>query len=945
MSETAQLSGVRAEFRDALRAEIDAARASGVNSIRVVDGRRLARIAGHYQYLFRVDALFSRAPTPDSPGELVVPGRANPARINIVSVDGLNITPSSAEDLGQFVGQASLRSDIAFLMERLIDRLEELEGEPNPDGERILRIPDDTGTPAELAASKATGELDEDQLRAVASAVGRSTTFVWGPPGTGKTRLIGVLGAYLVESDRSLLMVSHTNVAVDQAILSIAEQLADPDVLKSGAVIRIGDPHDQRLAESPELLLETHVERRSEELIARRGTLEDDLERARADATTFQHQIDLAEWVPEARQDLVDMREQTDEVLKMEEDRPESKQEVDLLRETLPDLYQARLAAVECLKFSREEATFSTEIEELANRVEGARSRRAPLEAGLDDQIELLERSEKFHSLGQKAERFPTRDVQRVLVKKTEEELRRGERNVSETAQAIGDAERVLNEVLSIGSLQRVWRRLPTAQAAADNVTKRREELAIAERIKTTADSERIKASSLLDEIVVLHKELSELSTAPEVVHQRRVVEDLRQETANLRKERRAADARLEKVRPRQARCRAQIDAFGQKYGESAESLRDRTEVQLDRYTRLSLAIARLDRDSKQKRRTLDGAVRPRALALLHWGLISTTAQPVELLVAAMSAAHAEASERVKNWDLTEIRGRLAVLGRLILQIEAEIRSIDEALEQVEEQIISAAKVVATTLTRSYLRDSIRQRRFETVVLDEASMAPIPALWVAASLAEESIVVVGDFKQLPPIVISNDEMAQRWLGRDVFEVTGIVRACEERVEIPCLVQLRSQYRMESAISAIPNELMYDGSLRDVDVASRSEDLQAWYRMTWGNDAPVLLVDTESANAWVTSVTRGRTTSRLNFFSAAICVNIAEQLLADDRPKLAAGERPRILIVSPYRAHAHLLDILIHDQGIDDEVVAGTAHSFQGSEAGVVILDLVNDEPH
>lgn len=51
-----------------------------------------------------------------------------------------------------------------------------------------------------------------------------------------------------------------------------------------------------------------------------------------------------------------------------------------------------------------------------------------------------------------------------------------------------------------------------------------------------------------------------------------------------------------------------------------------------------------------------------------------------------------------------------------------------------------------------------------------------------------------------------------------------------------------------------------------------------------------------------------------------------------------------MIVSPYRPHARLLEIMIDEQKLNAEVRAGTAHSFQGSEAEVVIFDLVNDEP-
>jgi hypothetical protein len=101
----------------------------------------------------------------------------------------------------------------------------------------------------------------------------------------------------------------------------------------------------------------------------------------------------------------------------------------------------------------------------------------------------------------------------------------------------------------------------------------------------------------------------------------------------------------------------------------------------------------------------------------------------------------------------------------------------------------------------------------------------------------------------------------------------------------------------------------------------------------------------SSNAWVTSVSRGERSSRLNFLSATVSVDLAEQLLRPDRDELAPGVRARILIVSPYRPHAKLVELLLRESHLDSEVRAGTIHTFQGSEADVVIVDLVNDEPH
>ena len=124
-----------------------------------------------------------------------------------------------------------------------------------------------------------------------------------------------------------------------------------------------------------------------------------------------------------------------------------------------------------------------------------------------------------------------------------------------------------------------------------------------------------------------------------------------------------------------------------------------------------------------------------------------------------------------------------------------------------------------------------------------------------------------------------------------------------------------------------------------------ETFKKWYAKDLKYDNPVVLVDTASLNAWVTSVVKSGNTSRLNFMSATVAVDIAEQLFSPDRPEIEGGTK-RVLIVSPYRAHAKLVNILLKDIAtLNNEVVSGTAHSFQGAEADVVIFDTVVDEPH
>jgi len=287
-------------------------------------------------------------------------------------------------------------------------------------------------------------------------------------------------------------------------------------------------------------------------------------------------------------------------------------------------------------------------------------------------------------------------------------------------------------------------------------------------------------------------------------------------------------------------------------------------------------------------------------------------------------------------------------VARLTQQVEtgrARVEQLRELIARAEEEVIASAKVVATTLTSAYLRDAIVNRRFDVVLLDEASMAPIPPLFFAASRAISSVVVVGDFRQLPPIVIADEPknpLAKKWLGTDIFELAGVTRYEHEDNPPPWFVLLREQKRMHPAISRPVNDLIYAGKLRD---GSLREQRDQWLSAEWPYpDERVLLVDLSDTGAWASRVASGRRSSKVNFYSATACVDLAGALLGADRHQGSELDEPRVAIISRYRPHASLCELLIEQRDLLPDVQAGTAHSFQGAEADAVILDIVDAPP-
>src|SRR4051812_32284606 len=293
------LSGELAEFRTALREEIEAARrAASSSAVPLVNGRRIGQGAFGHQYLFIAESALN---VPDgAPGDLIVPDQL-PLEAIVISVDGMAITLSLSEDAGDFIARASLQSNLVHLLRKLIQRIEELRDRNNAAGARLLGKATISGAPED----RRLASLNSSQADAVASSLGRDTTFIWGPPGTGKTSTIGAIGEQLWRYGRSVLLVSHTNAAVDQALRNIGAALGP--AAEDGSVLRVGAPKDLRLLERPRLLAETHVKERAALLEREEAELRREYDQTVAHQRKAEQRIALVEWLPDADADIAQL--------------------------------------------------------------------------------------------------------------------------------------------------------------------------------------------------------------------------------------------------------------------------------------------------------------------------------------------------------------------------------------------------------------------------------------------------------------------------------------------------------------------------------------------------------------------------------------------------------------------------------------------------------------
>lgn len=103
-------------------------------------------------------------------------------------------------------------------------------------------VPPDPGTGLGTA-----GTLNAEQSRARAGCRSPGVHLVWGPPATGKTKVIALALQDIIASGKSALLVSATNIAVDNALAKAAAAVKRGP----GVMVRAGTPHLREAAENP----------------------------------------------------------------------------------------------------------------------------------------------------------------------------------------------------------------------------------------------------------------------------------------------------------------------------------------------------------------------------------------------------------------------------------------------------------------------------------------------------------------------------------------------------------------------------------------------------------------------------------------------------------------------------------------------------------------------
>jgi hypothetical protein len=312
--------------------------------------------------------------------------------------------------------------------------------------------------------------------------------------------------------------------------------------------------------------------------------------------------------------------------------------------------------------------------------------------------------------------------------------------------------------------------------------------------------------------------------------------------------------------------------------------------------------------------------------------------QPIaeELRVKLNCSFNAE-SDRVKEGELqlNELATSLGIspiaAEKEIAAVRRKIDSISESLNTLrttepksEREILSSARLVATTLAKTFAGSVLDCEKFDVLVVDEASMVPMPQLYWALGKTTKGATIVGDFMQLPPIVQSQEKLATKWIRRCIFDQLKI-GTIDNAKESDLISLLDTQYRMNPSIANISSELFYGALVKNAE----STEILGFVDCLTQSDKSAIVIDTSDINP-ICIQNDGRT----NHQSAKITERICEQLRREHPTKTIA-------VVTPYRAQSELLESRLRTAGLGKEIPVGTVHKFQGLESDIVIFDCVD----
>lgn len=249
------------------------------------------------------------------------------------------------------------------------------------------------------------------------------------------------------------------------------------------------------------------------------------------------------------------------------------------------------------------------------------------------------------------------------------------------------------------------------------------------------------------------------------------------------------------------------------------------------------------------------------------------------------------------------------------------MKEVAASEEYIMEDLLNKAQVITATLVGA-AHYSVRNRTYQTVVIDEAGQALEPACWIPI-LKAQKVVLAGDHCQLPP-TIKSEEAARGGLSNTLLEKCVALHP-------EAVVLLEEQYRMNKLIMKYPSKVFYSDALKAHN--SVAEHLL--------NPEDVALEFIDTAGCGFEEKLEGTSTS--NPEEAAFLFKHIGLTVSELAKTYEPENFPSIAIISPYKQQIYeLRDQLSNTpelQPYTNSISINTIDSFQGQERDMVYIGM------
>ncbi|WP_303817383.1 AAA domain-containing protein [Selenomonas ruminantium] len=262
------VNGFCEAYKRVLGKEVDFLKRSGGKKYSVNSGKCVEVVGGQYIYCFEAEDEIN---IPDGSTITIWLGNGEFSQIgSIVSCEDFTIVIRTPDSLGKEVPSLEFSVETWQLLDFLGDRLTKIANHPSDIVKQLVYG-------YKQALEYDINDVAKGQDTAVEMCLKQPITFIWGPPGTGKTETLARISLEHMLLGHSVLMVSYSNVSVDGAIERVRTFTKNMKkyhkFMVPGKTLRYGYPRKEDVLKDESLTTYNYVIHKRPELLERQKVL------------------------------------------------------------------------------------------------------------------------------------------------------------------------------------------------------------------------------------------------------------------------------------------------------------------------------------------------------------------------------------------------------------------------------------------------------------------------------------------------------------------------------------------------------------------------------------------------------------------------------------------------------------------------------------------------